>query len=96
MRGNASALVIYRNLPDIISSDWLPSDAASEPVAEYGDQRALLARKIDHLMRDEAPAGWRGDPVKERIVQNFLHPLTGKNPEATLQLFDLLKNQPDY
>jgi len=45
-------------------------------------------------MRDEAPAGWRGDEAKERIVQNVLYPLTGRNREATLKLFELLKNQP--
>ncbi|WP_345795924.1 type I restriction endonuclease subunit R [Castellaniella sp. MT123] len=98
LHGNAGALVIYRNLPDIISSDVLPNadGVVKEPQADYGDPLALLALKIDRLMRDEAPAGWRGDEAKERIVQNFLHPLAGKNREATLKLFDLLKNQPGY
>ena len=98
LHGNAGALVIYRNLPDIISSDVLPDagGVVKEPQAEYGDLLALLALKIDRVMRDEAPAGWRGDEAKERIVQNFLHPLTGRNREATLKLFDLLRNQPNY
>ena len=97
LRGNASALVIYRNLPDIISDDALPGNSVvKEPEADYGDPLALLALKIDRVMRDEAPAGWRGDEAKERIVQNFLHPLTRRNREATLKLFDLLKNQPGY
>ncbi|MGY1490079.1 type I restriction endonuclease subunit R [Methylobacillus pratensis] len=98
LHGNAGALVIYRNLPDIISGDVLPNTdgVVKEPQAEYGDPLALLALKIDRLMRDEAPAGWRGDQAKERIVQNFLHPLTGRNREATLKLFDLLRNQPGY
>lgn len=97
LRGNASALVIYRNLPDIISDDVLPEDSVvKEPEADYGDPLAFLALKIDGVMRDEAPADWRGDPVKERIVQNVLYPLAGKNREATLKLFDLLKNQSDY
>ncbi|KAF1070497.1 MAG: hypothetical protein GAK45_00772 [Pseudomonas citronellolis] len=98
LRGNAGALVIYRNLPDIISGDVLPdtNGVVKEPQAEYGDPLALLALKIDRVMRDEAPAGWRGDEAKERIVQNFLHTLTGRNREATLKLFDLLRNQPGY
>ncbi|VVE10285.1 Type-1 restriction enzyme R protein [Pandoraea communis] len=98
LRGNAGALVIYRNLPDIISGDVLPNadGVIKEPQADYGDPLALMALKIDRLMCDEAPAGWRGDEAKERIVQNFLHPLTGKNREATLKLFDLLRNQPGY
>ena len=98
LHGNAGALVIYRNLPDIISGDVLPDTdgVVKEPQAEYGDPLALLALKVDRVMRDEAPAGWRGDEAKERIVQNFLHPLTGRNREATLKLFDLLRNQPGY
>ncbi|BCT67019.1 type I restriction endonuclease subunit R [Nitrosospira sp. NRS527] len=97
LRGNASALVIYRNLPDIVSDDTLSEEnVVREPAADYGDQLALLALKIDRIMREEAPASWRGDEAKERIVQNFLHPLTGRDRKATLRLFDLLKNQPGY
>ncbi|HCL77773.1 type I restriction endonuclease subunit R [Stutzerimonas nitrititolerans] len=97
LRGNASALVIYRNLPDIISDDVLLEDGVvQEQEGNYGDSLAFLALKIDRLMCDEAPAGWRGDEAKERIVQNFLYSLTGRNREATLKLFDLLKNQPGY
>lgn len=95
LHGNARALVIYRNLPDIISGDLLPDTDAvvKEPQAEYGDPLALLALKIDRVMREEAPAGWRGDEAKERIVQNFLHPLTGRNREVTLNLFGFLRDQ---
>lgn len=97
LRGNASALVIYRNLPDIVADDALTDDSVvKEPEAPHGDRRAFLALKIDRVMRDEAPADWRGDQAKERSVQSLLHPLTGKNRKATLKLFDLLKNQPDY
>lgn len=97
LRGNASALVIYRNLPDIISDDTLSEEnVVREPAADYGDRLALLALKIDRIMCEEAPASWRGDEAKERIVQNFLHPLTGRDRKATLRLFDLLKNQPGY
>ncbi|MCZ8387128.1 type I restriction endonuclease subunit R [Achromobacter xylosoxidans] len=98
LHGNAGALVIYRNLPDIISGDLLPDTDAvvKEPQAEYGDPLALLALKIDRVMREEAPAGWRGDEAKERIVQNFLHPLTGRNREVTLNLFGFLRDQGGY
>ena len=98
LRGKTAALVIYRNLPDIIPVDPPIDDGrvVDEPEAEYGEPFASLALKIDRLMLDEAPAGWRGDEAKERIVQTFLHPLTGRSREATLKLFDLLKNQPAY
>ena len=67
-----------------------------EPQADYGDRLALLALQIDRAMHDQAPAGWRGDEAKERTVQNFLYPLTGKNRDVTARLFELLKNQPGY
>lgn len=96
LRGNPGALVIYRNLPDILPSDIPPDSVVAEAPPEYGDQLGQLALKIDQTMHHEAPAGWRGDEAKERIVQNLLHPLTGRDREATLKLFDLLKNQPGY
>lgn len=98
LHGNVGALVIYRNLPDIISGDALPhKDAvAKELQTDYGDPWAFLALRVDRLMRDEAPAGWRGDEAKERIVLNILYPLTGRDRKATFKLFDLLKIQPGY
>ena len=53
-----------------------------------------MTRSRDNYLENRR--GWRGDEPKERIVQNFLHPLTGRNREATLKLFDLLKNQQGY
>ncbi len=96
LKGRSTALVIYRNLPQIFAADAMLELAVADPAPPYGDPWAQLALKIDSLMREEAPAGWRGDEAKERMVQNFLHPLTGKRREATLALFDLLKNQADY
>ena len=96
LRGNASALVIYRNLPDILPADAVPKAVLHEDAPEYGDAMALLAVKIDRVMRESAPAGFRGDQPKEREVQNLLHPLTGNNREATLKLFELLKRQSAY
>jgi type I restriction enzyme R subunit len=56
----------------------------------------LLALQVDQTMHEKTPAGWRGDEAKERTVQNFLYPLMQKDREATMKLFELLKNQPDY
>jgi type I restriction enzyme R subunit len=96
LRGNTRVQVIYRNLPAILPTDAVPDHAAAEATAEYGDRMALLALKIDQVMQAQALAGWRGDQPKEWEVQNLLHPLTGRNREATLKLFDLLKNLPGY
>ncbi len=94
--GNANALAIYRNLPDILPDGTFPENIGQEKVADYVDRMALLALRIDRIMHERAPAGWRGDEAKERTVQNFLYPLTGRNREATLRLFELLKDRPGY
>ena len=47
-------------------------------------------------MQEQAPAGWKGDETKERVVQNFLYPLLNKNKDATLAMFEIIKNQPGY
>ena len=33
---------------------------------------------------------------KERVVQNLIHKALGKSREATLAVFELVKNQPGY
>ena len=96
LHGNPAAQVIYRNLPDILATNKTPENTAAEPSPEYGDQLAQLALKIDRAMQEEAPANWRGDSVKENQVKNLLHPLTGKDRDATLKLFELIRNQSAY
>jgi type I restriction enzyme R subunit len=96
LRGNAAALAIYRNLPDILAEDVPLADSDQGPRTDYGDTMAILALQIDRVMNEQAQAGWRGNQAKENMVQSFLYPLMGKNPETTLKLFELLKNQPSY
>ena len=57
---------------------------------------AELALRIDTVMRERAPAGWKGDQAREAQVLNALFPLLDRNREATLALFELVKNQPGY
>lgn len=47
-------------------------------------------------MRWHAPAGWKGDQAREAQVKNALYPLLDCDCEATLALFELVKNQPGY
>ena len=68
----------------------------AEPHAEYGDERLRLALEIDRVMRERAPAGWKGDQAREAQVLNALFPLLNRDREATLALFELVKNQPGY
>jgi type I restriction enzyme, R subunit len=43
-----------------------------------------------------APASWRGDPAREAQVLNALFPLMERDREATLAIFEIIKNQPGY
>ena len=47
-------------------------------------------------MREQAPAGWKGDQAREAQVLNGLFPLMGRDRAATQALFDLVKNMPGY
>ncbi|HEY1122814.1 MAG TPA: hypothetical protein VGE67_14485, partial [Haloferula sp.] len=88
LHGKPEAIVLFRNLPG------LPSSTFSCP--EDPEERAQLALTIDQAMRNQAPAGWKGDKAKESIVKNFLHKLMAKDGPATLALFDIVTNQAGY
>lgn len=92
LAGRAAATVIYRNLPTIL--------AALTPLVQEGDAEkeklAQLALQIDQAMREKAPAGWKGDAAREAQVRNALYPLVEKNRDATVALFELVKNMPNY
>ena len=47
-------------------------------------------------MREHAPAGWKGDDAREEQVLNALFPLIDRDREATLAIFEIIKNQPGY
>ena len=73
----------------------LPS-VVSAAAANFMPGPKRLALKIDQVMREQAPAGWKGDQAREAQVQNALFPLLDRNREATRALFELVKNQPGY
>jgi type I restriction enzyme R subunit len=95
LHGNTEATVIYNNLPDILVAGG-GALIAAEPHIEYADERLTLALNNDRTLRERAPAGWKGDQAREAQVLNALFPLLGRNREATLALFELVKNQPGY
>jgi type I restriction enzyme R subunit len=96
LHGKREATVIYNNLPRILAAGCAGADMVAEPRAEYGDERLGLALEIDRVMRERAPAGWKGDQAREAQVLNALFPLLNRDREATLALFELVKNQPGY
>ena len=96
LHGKWEATVIYNNLPRILEAGRAEAAGVAEPSADYGDDRVKLALEIDRVMRERAPAGWKGDQAREAQVLNALFPLLDRNREATLALFELIKNQPGY
>ena len=93
LHGHREATVIYNNLPRILAA---AAPAVADPPADYGDSIVRLALEIDRVMRERAPAGWKGDQAREAQVLNALFPLLNRDREATLALFQLIKNQPGY
>jgi type I restriction enzyme R subunit len=96
LHGNREAAVIYRNLPQILVAGQGALPSVAEPQTEYMDRLAKLALEIDRVIREQAPAGWKGDHAREAQVLNALFPLLNRNREATRALFELVKNQPGY
>ncbi|TAK52246.1 MAG: type I restriction endonuclease subunit R [Gammaproteobacteria bacterium] len=95
LHGKYEATVIYRNLPRILAAAAAPA-AVAEPGPTGDEKRLKLALEIDRTMREQAPAGWKGDQAREAQVLNALFPLLDRNRVATLALFELVKNQPGY
>ncbi|MBM3535985.1 MAG: type I restriction endonuclease subunit R, partial [Alphaproteobacteria bacterium] len=90
------ATVIYNNLPTILAMGSSESSKSAELSPEDLDKHVKLAIEIDRIMRERAPSGWRGNQAREARVLNELFPLLNRNREATLALFELVKNQPGY
>ncbi len=88
LEGRPEAIVLFHNLEIL--------EAATFKCPADEEARAKLALDIDDAMRTQAPAGWKGDETKERVVLNFLHPLMQRDREATMSLFKIIKNQPGY
>ena len=95
LQGKTEAVIIFNNLPDILSTAT-SSIIVTEPQAEYGDKLVHLALEIDRVMREMAPAGWRGDDTREKQVLNALFPIMKRDRSATTALFELLKNMKGY
>jgi type I restriction enzyme R subunit len=90
------ALVIYNNLPGILG-DVQPAEAIRETPSAYGsDKLVTMTLEIDRAMREQAPAGWKGDAARESQVLNALFPIMGRDREATKAVFELIKNQVGY
>ena len=88
LHGKREATVIYNNLGS--------HRGVHLPVPTNDDEKAALALQIDLAVRERAPAGWKGDQAREAQVLNALFPILDRDREATLALFEIIKNQPGY
>ncbi len=95
LQGNLEALVIYNNLPGILSQTPRPFITAESP-SFYTEENVNLALEIDKVMRENAPASWRGDHARELQILNALFPIMQKNRDTTQALLELLKNMKGY
>lgn len=88
LQGNHEAIVLFNNLASI------PHTTFQCP--EERQARAELALQIDRAVRENAPSGWQGDPVREKQVLNAIFPIMHRDREATLAIFEIIKNQAGY
>jgi len=93
LQGKPEAIVVYNNLPSILVHG---TAVIREETPIEQEERAALALRIDQTMREKAPAGWKGDDIREKQVLNALFPIMSRNRLATQALFEIIKNQPGY
>ncbi|UFA51988.1 type I restriction endonuclease subunit R [Deinococcus radiophilus] len=89
LMGRQAATVIFNNLGGLKTSGVFS-------VPENADERAQLALDIDQALKEQAPAAWRGDEMRQRQVKNILHPLMSRDRDATEALFELIFNLGRY
>jgi type I restriction enzyme R subunit len=88
LNGYPGAIVLFNNLGN------LPAATFQCPTDE--DERAKLALELDTAMRENAPAGWKGDEIREKQVLNALFRIMSRDRQATQAIFDIIKNQRGY
>jgi type I restriction enzyme R subunit len=97
LAGKREAQVIYRNLPRILAqSAAAAAEWAADSAAEDKQRWLAMTVAIDLAMHEKAPAGWRGDDAREKQVLNALFPIMDRDREATLAVFELIKQQAGY
>ncbi len=88
LNGQPEAIALFNNLASVPASTF---------VCPKNDiEKAALALKIDQTVRENAPAGYKGDETRERQVLNALFPILSRDRIATQAIFEIIKNQPGY
>ena len=79
LNGCPGAIVLFDNLAT------LPGTTFRCPANEDG--KARLALELDLAIRENAPAGWKGDHTRETQVLNALFPIMSRDRQATQAVF---------
>ena len=88
LHGKREATVIFNNLGSLPRTTFVyPPDVEAQ---------AALALRIDTVIRENAPAGYRGDQAREAQVKNALFKAMNQDREATAALFEIIKQQKGY
>ena len=95
LQGRPEAVVIYRNLADILAKPIDATHVAEEKIW-HASELISKAVQIDTAMRSGVPADWKGNEIKERAVRRTLLDLLDGDRAAMLRLFELVKNQSGY
>ncbi len=93
LHGHPLAIVLFNNLGHILQADSSPR-VVRDPSPGETQRLVELALNIDRAMREQAPAGWKGDDTREKQVLNALFPLLNRDRRATTAVFEIIKNQP--
>ncbi len=88
LNGHAEAVALYNNL------DSIPATNFQYPTSD--EDKAALAMRLNWVVRESAPAGWRGDDTREAQLLNALYPVMDRDREATKAIFEIIKNQSGY
>lgn len=88
LNSHPEAIALFNNLTSIAATTFVC------PADEYA--KATLALELDQAMREQAPAGWKGDDTREKQVLNALFPIMSRDRVATQAIFEIIKNQPGY
>ncbi len=93
LHGKPEAIAIFNNLPEILAKS---TSGALQGGAQERQYCIDMTLRIDQAIRVQAPAGWKGDELRERQVLNALFPLLGRDREVTRAVFEIAKQQPGY
>ena len=83
LKDNKEAIVLFNNLQDIQSSNLKEQNIKDQNLEEK-QTRANLALKIDNIMREKAPADFRGDETRERLILNEIYRCNGSLSYVTI------------